>query len=106
MEKIKIGKKKKLYEIERITPHSMTVMKITFPEKGDIPAAWGGDIRIFTAGGIPCAALHGYETVYLQEDRTVYLSNDGSVYVTPAPQEPVPDPLPEPAPYIPTLDQN
>lgn len=36
MEKIKIGKKKKLYEIESIIPHSRTVLKIVFPEGGDI----------------------------------------------------------------------
>lgn len=101
MEKIKIGKKKKLYEICSIIPHSRTVMKIVFPETGDIPEEWGGDILLHTAGGIPCSTLHGYETVYLQEDRTVYLSNDGSVYVPPAP----PEPVPEPEPYVPTLEE-
>lgn len=99
MEKIKIGTNQKLYEIESIFPQSKTVMKIVFPEKGDIPEEWGGDILIYTAGGIHCSTLHGYETVYLQEDREVYLSNDGSVYVPPAP----PEPVPEPEPYVPTL---
>lgn len=99
MEKVKIGKK--LYEIESIIPHSRTVMRITFPAGGEIPEAWGGDIQIHTAGGLPCSTLTGYETVYLQEDRTVYLSNDGSVYVPPAP----PEPVPKPEPYVPTLEE-
>lgn len=101
MEKIKIGRKKKLYEIESIIPHSREVMKIMFPAGGDIPETWGGDIQIYTAGGIPCSTLYGYKTVYKQEDRIVYLSNDGSVYVPPAPPEPVPDP----EPYVPTLEE-
>lgn len=99
MEKIKIGKKKKLYEIESIMPRSKTVMKIVFSE--EVPETWGGDIYLYTAGGIHCATLSGYETVYLQEDNTVYLSNDGSVYVPPVPPEPVPDP----EPYVPTLQE-
>lgn len=99
MEKIKVGRKKKLYEIESIMPHSRTVMKIVFPEGGNIPEKWGGDIQVYTTGGIQCSTLPGYETVYLQEDRTVYLSNDGSVYVPPAPPEPAPEPEP------PTLDE-
>lgn len=92
MEKIKIGEK--LYEIESIMPHSRTVMKIVFPDGGDIPKEWGGDIQLYTAGGIHCSTLYGYDTVYLQEGRTVHLSNDGSVYVPPTPPKPVPDPEP------------
>lgn len=101
MEKIKIGKKKKLYDICSIMPYSRTLMKIVFPEGGDIPEEWGGDIKIYTAGWIQCSTLTGYETVYLQEGRTVHLSNDGSVYVPPAP----PEPVPEPEPYVPTLEE-
>lgn len=101
MEKIKIGRKKKLYEIESIMPYSRTFMKIVFPEGGDVPEKWGGDIQIYTAGGIPCSTLYGYETVYKQEDRIVYLSNDGSIYVPLAP----PEPIPEPEPYVPTLEE-
>lgn len=94
MEKIKIGKRKKLYEICSIMPASKTVLKIVFPEGRDIPESWGGDILIYTAGGIQCSTISGYETVYLQEGQTVYLSNDGSVYVPPAPPEPDPEPEP------------
>lgn len=102
MEKIKIGRKKKLYEIKSIMPYSRTVMKIMFPDDGDIPEVWDGDILIYTTGGIHCSTLKGYDTVYLQEGRTVYLSNNGSVYVPPAPPEP-PEPLPDPVPYVPTI---
>ncbi len=101
MEKIKIGKKKQLYEICSVIPYSRTVIKIVFPEDGDVPEEWGGDILIYTVGGILCSKLHGYETVYRQEEKTVYLSNDGSVYVPPAP----PEPVPEPEPYVPTLEE-
>lgn len=101
MEKIKISESEKMYKICSIIPTSKRVMKIVFPDGEDMPEAWGGDIQIYTAGGIPCSTLHGYETVYLQENQTVYLSNDGSVYVPPAP----PEPVPEPKPYVPTLEE-
>lgn len=100
MEKINIGKRKKLYEVCSITQHAPNILKIVFPEDAEIPE-WGGDIQICTAGGIPYVTKSGYETVYLQEDNMVYLSNDGSVYVPPAPPEPVPDP----EPYVPTLEE-
>ncbi len=99
MEKIKIGKRKKLYEIKSIVPHSKTVMKIVF--SGEVPEEWGGNIKLYTAGGTYETTLFEYETVYLQEGQTVYLSNDGSVYVPPVP----PEPVPEPEPYVPTLEE-
>lgn len=92
MEKIKIGKRKELYEIESIMQHDHGILKITFPEGMKIPEKWNGDISICTAGGIPYTVKSGYETVYLQEGQTIYLSNNGSVYVPPAPPEPVPEP--------------
>ena len=100
MEKIKIGKRKELYEVQSITQHAQNILKIVFPEAAEIPA-WDGDIQICTAGGIPYVTKSGYGTVYLQEGNTVYLSNDSSVYVPPAP----PEPVPEPEPYVPTLDE-
>ncbi len=99
MEKIKIGRKKKMYEICSIMPASRTVLKIVFPESGDIPETWSGDILIHTAGGIHCSTISGYETVYRQEGQTMYLSNDGSIYVPSAPPEPVQEPAP------PTLEE-
>lgn len=101
MEKIKIGKRKELYEVESIMQHAPGILKIIFPDAIKLPEKWSGAIQICTAGGIPYAEKTGYETVYLQEDNTVYLSNDGSVYVPPAPPEPVPDP----EPYVPTLEE-
>ena len=101
MEKIKIRKKKKLYGIESITQNVSEVLKIVFPEDGEIPDEWSGAIQICTAGGIPYAEKTGYETVYLRVGQTIYLSNDGSVYVPPAP----PEPVPEPEPYVPTLEE-
>lgn len=101
MEKIKIGKRKELYEIESIMQHDHGILKITFPEGMKIPEKQNGDISICTAGGIPYTVKSGYETVYLQEGQTIYLSNNGSVYVPPAP----PEPVPEPEPYVPTLDE-
>lgn len=101
MEKLKISGSEKMYEIKSIMPHSKSVMKIVFPEDEDIPEEWGGDILLYTVGGTHCETLSSYETVYLQEDKTVYLSNDGSVYVPPTPPESVPDP----EPYVPTLEE-
>lgn len=98
MEKIKISESEKMYEICSIMPVSKTVTKIVFPAGEDIPEIWDGDILLHTAGGIHCSTLYGYNTVYQQEGQTVYLSNDGSVYVPP-------EPVPEPEPYIPTLDE-
>lgn len=91
MEKISIGKKKKLYEICSIINTSKNLLRIEFPKDKDIPKSWGGDIHLYTAGGIPCFKICGYETVYMQEGQTVYLSNDGSVYVPPAQLVPVPE---------------
>lgn len=100
MEKIKIGKRKELYEVESIIQHAPGILKIIFPDAAKLPEKWSGAIQICTTGGIPYAEKTGYETVYLQEGQTVYLSNDGSVYVPPAP----PDPVPDPEPYVPTLE--
>ena len=66
-----------------------------------VPAKWGGDIVLYTAGAVECATLSGWNTVYRDEGRTVYLSDDGSVYQTPDPDtggEILP-----PEPYEPTL---
>lgn len=100
MEKIKISGSEKMYEICSIMPASPTVTKIVFPEGGAVPESWDGDILIHTSGGLHCSTITGYNTVYRQEGQTVYLSNDGSIYVPPAPPEPVQDP----EPYVPTLE--
>lgn len=97
MEKIRIKGSSKLYEIQSIQKIQEHILRITFTGGG--PSKWD-DITIFTAGGIECATLSGWTTLYRDEGQTVYLSDDSSVY-----QEPNPDSgevLP-PEPYVPTL---
>ena len=97
MEKIKV--KGKLYEIRSIQTTEAHVLQIAFVNM--VPAKWGGDIVLYTAGDIECATLAGWTTVYRDEGQTVYLSDDGSVYQTPDPDtggEILP-----PEPYEPTL---
>lgn len=91
MESIKFGKEEKMYEIVSIVPVSSHVLKIVF--SSDKPVEYG-DISVYTAGGIQCAYLPGYDTVYREDEDAVYLSDDGSVYVPPKEPEPVipPDP--------------
>ncbi len=96
MEKIKV--KGKLYEIRSIQTIELHVLQIVFV--GTPPTKWG-DITLYTDGGIECATLTGWTTVYRDEGQTVYLSDDGSVYQTPDPDtggEILP-----PEPYEPTL---
>ncbi|MEQ2384282.1 acyl carrier protein, partial [Lachnospiraceae bacterium CLA-AA-H58] len=81
MEKIKV--KGKLYEIRSIQTISTHVLQIAFVNM--VPAKWGGDIVLYTAGDIECATLAGWTTVYRDEGQTVYLSDDSSVYHTPDP---------------------
>ena len=98
MEKIKV--KGKLYEIRSIQTIEPHVMQIVFV--GTPPTKWG-DITLYTDGGIECATLTGWTTVYRDEGQTVYLSDDSSVYHTPDPDtggEILP-----PEPYTPTLEE-
>lgn len=85
MEKIRIGKEKRRYEISSIRPESANVLEIVFTDA--IPAIWG-DITIYTDDGTEATTLYGYETMWKQEGSRVWLSNDGSVYTPPAPPEP------------------
>ena len=98
MEKIRIGKEKRRYEISSIRPESANVLEIVFTDA--IPAIWG-DITIYTDDGTEATTLYGYETMWKQEGSRVWLSNDGSVYTPPAP----PDPAEPPEPYVPTLEE-
>ena len=95
MEKIKV--KGKLYEIRSIQTIEPHVMQIVFV--GTPPTKWG-DITLYTDGGIECATLTGWTTVYRDEGQTAYLSDDSSVYQTPDPDSG--EVLP-PEPYVPTL---
>ena len=97
MEKIKIKGSSKSYEIRSIQTIEPHVMQIVFV--GTPPTKWG-DITLYTDGGIECATLTGWTTVYRDEGQTVYLSDDSSVYQTPDPDSG--EVLP-PEPYVPTL---
>lgn len=97
MEKIKLTGSDQLYELQSIRPTSEHVLQIVFT--GVVPGTWGGDIQVYTAGGILATTLTGWTTVYRDEGQTVYLSDDGSVYVPPAD----PEPVTPPEPYVPTL---
>lgn len=98
MEKIKV--KGKLYEIRSIQTIELHVLQIVFV--GTPPTKWG-DITLYTDGGIECATLTGWTTVYRDEGQTVYLSDDGSVYQTSDPDSGG-EILP-PEPYTPTLEE-
>lgn len=83
--------------IQTIEPHVMQIVFVGTP-----PTKWG-DITLYTDGGIECATLTGWTTVYRDEGQTVYLSDDSSVYQTPDPDtggEILP-----PEPYVPTLEE-
>ena len=97
MAKIKIKGSSKSYEIRSIQTIEPHVMQIVFV--GTPPTKWG-DITLYTDGGIECATLTGWTTVYRDEGQTVYLSDDSSVYQTPDPDSG--EVLP-PEPYVPTL---
>lgn len=100
MEKIKIKGSSKSYEIRSIQTIEPHVMQIVFV--GTPPTKWG-DITLYTDGGIECATLTGWTTVYRDEGQTVYLSDDSSVYQIPDPDtggEILP-----PEPYVPTLEE-
>jgi len=98
MERIRINQSEQAYEIESIQPISVHILQVVFADA--IPEEFG-DIQVYTAGGIQCANLPGYDTIYRAEGKTVCLSDDSSVYTPPAEPEPV---IP-PEPYMPTLEE-
>ena len=100
MEKIKIKGSSKSYEIRSIQTIEPHVMQIVFV---GTPLTKWGDITLYTDGGIECATLTGWTTVYRDEGQTVYLSDDGSVYQTSDPDSGG-EILP-PEPYTPTLEE-
>ena len=97
MEKIKLSGSDQMYEIRSIIPTAEHVLQIVFADA--VPAVWGGDIELYTAGDVLATTLTGWTTVYRDEGQTIYLSDDGSVYVPPAD----PEPVTPPEPYEPTL---
>ena len=97
MEKIKLSGADQMYEIRSIIPTAEHVLQIVFADA--VPAVWGGDIELYTAGDVLATTLTGWTTVYRDEGQTIYLSDDGSVYAPPAD----PGPVTPPEPYEPTL---
>lgn len=96
MEKIRVNDKE--YEVKSISYVYPHVIRIVF--SAECPAEWGGDISVYTAGGVLADTLTGWGTVYRDEGQVVYLSNDGSTYDPPD----EPGELPE-TPYVPTLEE-
>ena len=97
MEKIKLSGSDQMYEIRSIIPTAEHVLQIVFADA--VPAVWGGDIELYTAGDVLATTLTGWTTVYRDEGQTIYLSDDGSVYAPPAD----PGPVTPPEPYEPIL---
>lgn len=94
MEKIRVNKGGKVYEIKNIMPITSNILQIVFDSS--IPQRFG-DIEVYTSGGIRCSEMKGYDTVYRDEGQTVYLSNDGSIYAPPEDPEQLPQ-----DPYVPS----
>lgn len=97
MEKIKITGSDQIYEIRSIIPTAKHVLQIVFADT--VPAAWDGDIQLYTDGDVLATTLTGWNTIYRDEGQTMYLSDDGSVYMPPED----PEPVTPPEPYEPTL---
>lgn len=99
MEKISINQDEKQYGIKSIRKVSEHILQVVFAD--GVPGVFG-DITVYTAGGIPCAVLTGFSTVFRNEGETVYLSDDSSVYTPP--EETGEASLP-PEPYVPTEEE-
>lgn len=99
MEKIKIKGSDQLYEINSIRKTEEHVLQIVFDSTP--PTKWG-EITLYTSGGIECATLKNWITVFRDEGKTIYLSDDGSTYQE---QDPDDGKVLPPEPYEPTLDE-
>jgi hypothetical protein len=96
MERIKILDEE--IEIVSISVNRGNLLVIEFPEVMDLTSKDLSEIEVLTAGGISCATMTGYTTIYKVDGNFVILSNDGSVYVEP-------EPAVEPEPYLPTEEE-
>lgn len=93
MEKIKISNKE--LEIVRIIENN-PLLEIIFPQATNLAGIDLSKIELMTSGGILCANLIGYITIYKVDGNSIVLSNDGSVYTEPLikpvePYEPTPE---------------
>jgi hypothetical protein len=96
MERIKIQDEE--LEIVSISVNRGNLLVIEFPGVMDLTSKDLSEIEVLTAGGVSCATMTGYTTIYKVDGNFVVLSNDGSVYTEP-------DPVVEPEPYVPTEEE-
>jgi hypothetical protein len=96
MEKIKILNEE--LEIVSISVSGGNLLVIKFPEVTDLSKKDLSEIEVLTAGGVSCATLAGYTTIYKTDSNSVILSNDRSIYTEP-------EPIVEPEPYVPTEEE-
>jgi hypothetical protein len=96
MERIKILDAE--IEIVSISVNCSNLLVVEFPEVADLSGKDLAEIEVLTAGGVPCATMTGYSTIYRVDGNFVILSNDGSVYTEP-------EPVIEPEPYEPTEEE-
>lgn len=98
MEKIKILELE--YEIVSIMENK-NLLSIEFKLEMDFTGLDTSIIELYTNGGIKCREFIGFSTIYKQSGTEIIFSNDGSVYVEPI----IPEPVPEPEPYVPTEEE-
>jgi hypothetical protein len=96
MERIKILDEE--IEIVSISVNRGNLLIIEFHEVTDLSDKGLSEIEVLTAGGVSCATMTGYTTIYRVDGNIVILSNDGSVYTEP-------DPAADPEPYVPTEEE-
>jgi len=80
MEKIKLQNEE--LEILNINQRG-NLLEITFPQITNLTGKDLTTIELFTVGGINCALLSGYSTIYKVDGNEVTLSNDGAIYTEP-----------------------
>lgn len=97
MEKLKISND--IIDITDIKQED-ALLKISFVGPENLTGLDLSKIDLLTEGGLTCRVFEGYTTIYRISDNVVILSNDGSVYI-----EPVAPIVPDPSPYVPTLEE-
>lgn len=78
MEKIKLQDHE--FEVVSILKSGLNLLTIEFLDTLDISGIDKSSVEVFTDGGVRCATLVGYITIYKIDGNKVVLSNDGSVY--------------------------
>lgn len=92
-----------------VIPQSNTIVMLKFP-RGNEPIINTSGFKLYLDAemqhDIGGDSYAGFTTIYRNDEETAkyngyQLSNDGSVYIAPTP----PEPIPEPEPYVPTLEE-